>query len=139
MATTWGLDSSVLVELAGLDRLQLLETLPGPRLVPDIVDGELAAGKAKHPEQHARYARAVSDGLVQVVRILPGEQAYAEYLRIRSTRSSPMRNRGEDACVALALTLPGSIVLVNDHRGAAKARTELGDATRVLSFPWPDG
>lgn len=129
------LDSSVLVELAGQDRFQLLHGIAGSRLVPDIVDGELAAGQARHPQQFARYMQAVAEGLVTVVPIQPGTQAYAEYLRLRSTRTNPARNRGEDACVALALTLPGSIVLVNDHRGASRARTELGDATRVRTFP----
>lgn len=132
---TWILDSSVLVELAGQDRFQLLHGMAGSRLVPDIVDGELAAGQAKHPQQFARYTQAVAEGLITIVPIQPGSQAYAEYLRLRSTRKSPARNRGEDACVALALTLPGSIVLVNDHRGAARARMELGDATRVCPFP----
>ncbi len=129
------LDASVLVELAGHDRFELLRGIDAPRLVPDIVDAELMAGQAKHPVQHARYAQAIAAGLITIEPLLPGGPAYTAYLRLRATRTSPARNRGEDACVALALTLPGSIVFTNDHRGASRARTELGDSTRVRSFP----
>ena len=129
------LDASVLVELARRDRFELLRARDSPRLVPDIVDEELRKGRDKHPEHHARYAKAVAEGLISVVALSPGEAAYAEYLRLRSARTSPARNRGEDACVALAITQPGSIVLTNDDRGARRARVELGDPARVRTFP----
>jgi predicted nucleic acid-binding protein len=129
------LDASVLVALAEQDRFELLRGIDEPRLVPDIVDEELALGQAKHPEHYARYAQAIAAGLITVAPIRPGERAYDEYLRLRSTRTSPARNRGEDACVALALALAGSVVFTNDHRGASRARTELGDSTRARSFP----
>ena len=129
------LDTSVLVELARQGRFELLRVLGEPRLVPDIVDAELGSGKDRHPEHHARYARALAEGLMSVVAMQPGESAYDEYLRLRLARTSPARNRGEDACVALAITLPGSIVFTNDDRGAKRARIELGDPARVRAFP----
>jgi predicted nucleic acid-binding protein len=129
------LDASVLVELARQDGFELLRALGEPRLVPDVVDEELRSGKHKHPEHHARYAQAIAAGLISVVRLQPGEVAYAEYLRLRSTRTSPARNRGEDACVALAITSPENIVFTNDDRGAARARAEPGEPARVCKFP----
>lgn len=129
------LDASVLVELAQRDRFELLRALGEPRLVPDIVDDELRKGKAKHPEHFGRYEQALAAGLISVVPLRPGEAAYAEYLRLRSPRTSPARNRGEDACVALAITWPGAIVYTNDDRGTTRARAELGDPARVCKFP----
>ena len=127
------IDANVLVELAQNDRLEELRVLDEPRLVPDIVDDEMQKGQVKYAVQYARYAAAVASGLLEV-RVLIGTLAYDEYLRLRRTRTSPGHNRGEDACIALAITVPGSVVYTNETR-VAKAKTELGAPSRVRSFP----
>jgi hypothetical protein len=126
-------DASVLVLLAQRDDFAALTLADEPRYVPDVVDDELGAGAARHPEHHARYVAAKADGLVLVEELGVGSAVYAAYLRLRASRTSPARNRGEDACVALALTLPGSILYMDDARAANRARDELGDPARVLS------
>lgn len=127
------LDANVLVELAQTDRLEELRVLPTPRVVPDIVDEEMQQGKARYPEQYARYAAALANGVLEV-RVLLGTTAYDEYLQLRRIRTSPAHNRGEDACVALAITIPGSVVYTNETR-VAKACLALGDPARVRRFP----
>lgn len=127
------IDANVLVELAQNDRLDALRALGEPRLVPDIVDEEMQKGKVKYADQYARYAAAVASGLVEVCALI-GTAAYDEYLRLRKTRTSPGHNRGEDACVALAITIPGSVVYTNETK-IAKAKSELGDPSRVRGFP----
>jgi len=127
------IDANVLVELAQSDRLEELRVLNEPRLVPDIVDEEMQKGQVKYADQYARYAAAVASGLLEV-RVLVGTPAYGEYLRLRKSRTSPGHNRGEDACIALAITIPGSVVYTNETK-VAKARSELGDASRVRGFP----
>ena len=107
--------------------------LQAPRIVPDVVDEEMQKGQVKYNDQYARYVAAVASGLLEI-RVLVGTPAYGEYLRLRRTRTSPGHNRGEDACVALAITIPGSVVYTNETR-VAKARSELGDSSRVRSFP----
>lgn len=99
------IDANVLVELAQSDRLEELRALHEPRLVPDIVNEEMQTGQVKYADQYARYVAAVASGLLEI-RVLVGTPAYGEYLRLRRTRSSPGHNRGEDACVALAITIP---------------------------------
>jgi predicted nucleic acid-binding protein len=126
-------DTSVLVLLAQRDAFGALAPAAEPRYVPDAVDEELAKGAARHPEHHARYVAAKRAGLLHVQELAVGSTAYAEFLRLRAARTSPARNRGEDACVALALTLPGSILYVDDERAANRARDELQDVARVLS------
>ena len=126
------LDANVLVELAQTDRLEELRALPTPRIVPDIVDEEMQQGRVRYPEKYARYAAALANGLLEV-RVLLGAPAYDEYLRLRRTRTSPGHNRGEDACIALAITIPGSVVYTNETR-VAKACLELGDPARVRRF-----
>lgn len=130
------IDANVLVELAQSDRLEELRVLDEPRLVPDIVDEEMQKGQVKYADQYARYAAAVASvasGLLEV-RVLVGTPAYSEYLRLRRTRTSPGHNRGEDACIALAIIIPGSVVYTNETK-VAKARSELGDPSRVRGFP----
>jgi predicted nucleic acid-binding protein len=127
------LDSSVLVTLAHRDAFATLSSLAGPALVPDIVDDELSGGAKKHPVDHGRYQAARDAGLFRIEPLKIGTAAYAEYLRLRKLRVSPARNRGEDACIALALTLPGSHIYVDDSSAANRARTELKDPTRIVS------
>ena len=127
------IDANVLVELAQGDRLGELRVLDEPRLVPDIVDEEMQKGQIKYADQYARYVAAVASGLLEI-RVLVGTPAYGEYLRLRRARTSPGHNRGEDACIALAITIPGSVVYTNETK-VAKARSELGDSARVRGFP----
>ena len=127
------IDANVLVELAQSDQLEELRVLHEPRLVPDIVDEEMQQGQVKYADQYARYVAAVASGLLEI-RVLVGTPAYGEYLRLRRTRTSPGHNRGEDACVALAITIPGSVVYTNETK-VTKARSELGDSSRVRGFP----
>jgi len=126
-------DTSVLVLLAQHDDFAALAVADEPRYVPDIVDEELAKGAPRHPAHYARYTAAKASGLLRVEELVVGSVAYAEFLRLRAARTSPSRNRGEDACVALALTLPGSCLYIDDERAANRAREELGDPARVLS------
>ena len=130
------LDASVLVLLAQRDELGLLAGLDEPRLVPDIVDEELCAGAQKHRTHYERYSSAKASGLLQVMPLAIGSDAYGEFIRLRSSRTSPGRNRGEDACVALALTLPDSHLYLDDARAASRARDELGNPERVRSSAW---
>jgi hypothetical protein len=127
------IDANVLVELAQRDQLEALRALDEPRLVPDIVDDEMQNGKDKYADQHARYTAAVASGLLEIRVLVVGTPAYAEYLRLRRTRTSPGHNRGEDTCVALAITIPGSVVYTNETK-LAKARSALGDPARVRGF-----
>jgi hypothetical protein len=126
-------DASVLVFLAQRDAFSVLAELDAPRLVPDIVDEELCAGAQNHPTHYERYSIAKTSGLLQVTPLAIGSDAYAKFIRLRASRTSPGRNRGEDACVALALTLPGSHLYIDDVRAANRARDELMDPERVRS------
>ena len=131
-------DASVLVRLAQEDAFERLRATPEPRLVPDEVDEELRNGAHAHPEHAARYEAAKAAGLLRVHDILEGSAARAHFLRLRSTRTSPMRNRGEDACVALALTLPDSFLYMEDGSGTRRAIRELGSADRIRASDFLD-
>lgn len=124
-------DTSVLVNLAHGDRFGALARLSSDRVVTDIVDGELLSGRSRHPVDVERYDAAKSGGLLRVEEIVVGSAAYGEYLRLRARRVNPVRNRGEDSCIALALTVPESVVFVDDQHAAKRAREELGAAERV--------
>jgi len=131
-------DTSVLVLLAQRDSFSVLARLALPAIVPDIIETEeILPAAAKHPEHVQRYQLAKQSGLFRLEPLLGA--AYGDYLRLRKRRSSPARNRGEDACVALALLYPGSVIYLDDDRGANRARDELGDPARVKTsadLPW---
>jgi predicted nucleic acid-binding protein len=117
------LDTGILIELAQRDAFALLSGLAGdlPCFVPDEVDAELQRGKARHTDHFARYQQALSDRLLLVVGLELGSPEHQEFLRLRVSRTSPQRNRGEDACLALALTWVDSFVYLIDPRARNRA------------------
>lgn len=128
-------DSSVLVTMAQTDTFYVLGRIdPALRkTVTDVVDAEMTAAPEKYVAATERYMAARGGGLLAREEIVPGSPAYDEYMRLRSTRKNPLGNRGEDSCIALALTRPGSVVYMDDGSGSNRARRELGDPARVRS------
>ncbi len=120
------LDAGVIVELAKMDAFALL--------------GGFTAAETRHPTHFARYRAAITSNLLKVVPIVAGDPVHVEFMRLRASRTSPQRNRGEDACIALTLVVNGSLVYVKDNRSENKAVKELG-ATRVRGLTdvpgWP--
>lgn len=136
-------DTGVLVELAIADAFALLDGLIDlPCLVPDEVDAELEKGRGRHPVHFARYQAALQAGRLVVVSLVVGTPAHAEFLRLRATRTSPQRNRGEDACLALALTSTDDLVYLIDQRARNRALAMLPPARvrGLADLPgWPPG
>jgi hypothetical protein len=125
------LDANVIVSLCQRQALGKLALLPGPWLVPQLVEEEVTSHEHKYPDQVRQYQEALKAGVLQVAPMPPGSHEEQEFMRLRSKRSSPQRNRGDDACVALAMSLPGSTLWTGDHKAAARARVELGEPARV--------
>lgn len=128
-------DSSVLVTLAQKDSFRVLERIDPAfrKTVTDIVEGEMTAAPEKYVAATERYRAARDSGLLACEEIAPGSPEYDEYMRLRATRKNPLGNRGEDSCIALAITRPGSVVYMDDGAGSNRARRELGDPARVRS------
>jgi hypothetical protein len=128
----WLLDSNVIVTLCQCGQLLALSRGPHPFWVPEQVDDELTAHPGKYPVQQQQYEEAKAQGLLVVIELPYGSAEYTEYSRLRTTRVNPVRNRGEDACVAVALVRTSTLVCTGDIQGAHRARQELG-SSRVRS------
>ena len=67
---TWVFDATPLIYLAKAERLDVIETLDGPRVVPEAVNREVVTPGVKQGYDDAsRVERAVADGLVDVVAV----------------------------------------------------------------------
>ena len=135
------LDTGVLVELAQRNAFSILSALAPelPCLVPDEVDAELRKGRDRYPAQFELYQKALRTGLLAVVAFELGSAEHRQFLSLRSQRTSPQRNRGEDACLALALAISDSFVYLADHRAQRRAGALLSARWRALAdLPgWP--
>ena len=127
----WIVDANVIVTLCQRGALEALARGNPPFWVPEQVDDELTARPDKYPAQVQQYEAAKAQGLIVVMPVTPGSPEYSEYDRLRRKRGNVARNRGEDACVALALIHPGTLVCTGDANGLNRATMELGGAARV--------
>lgn len=123
----WLLDANVIVTLCQRGRLKDLSKEPHPFWVPEQVDDELTAHPDKYPVQQQQYEEAKAQGLLVVIELPYGSAEYTEYARLRKVRVNPARNRGEDACVAVALIRTNTLVCTGDNQGIHRAKQELGD------------
>jgi len=105
-------------------------------VVPDVVEAEVTSpgARTRHAADVAAYEAAKQAGQFRVVTLVAGTPEYGAYLGFRGARISQRGNQGEDACVALAMFAPGSIVCTNDRSGANRALAALGDPARVWSL-----
>jgi len=124
----WLLDTNVIVTLCQRGELKALSKGPYPFWVPEQVDDELTAYPDKYPEQLRQYEEAKAQGHIIVIELPLGSKEHSEYLRLRRARVNPARNRGEDACVAVALIRTDSLVCTGDTQGANRAKQELGSS-----------
>ncbi len=127
-------DTNALVTLAQRNDFDMLRSAPTPRLVPEEVDAEMRRGASKYPSQYAAYAGALRSGLLTIVPFAVGSPEFTAFQNLRSSRTNPRKNRGEDACIALASCRPGTVIYIDDESAARKARNTLGDPTRVRSL-----
>ncbi|MBK9387528.1 MAG: hypothetical protein IPN34_22165 [Planctomycetes bacterium] len=129
------------MELAQRNAFAILSALASdlPCLVPDEVDAELCKGRDRYPSQFELYQAAIRNGLLAVVAFELGSVEHGHFLSLRNQRTSPHRNRGEDACIALALAMADSHVYLIDHRAQRRASSLLPARVRTLSdLPgWP--
>jgi predicted nucleic acid-binding protein len=124
-------DSTVLIALAKLHRLQLLTALYGPVLIGPIVKAEVIdRGKATSTPDVAAVEQAVEDNRVQIVRLTQKERRLYERI-LRTTRL----DEGESEAIALASTR-GLTLIVDDkearHTAAALGVRFLGTAGVLL-------
>ena len=86
------IDACVLINLAIVDRLPILENIPGARfLVLEDVRSEVT-----EPSQRSRMERAIEDGKLDTTQ-LKGEKALETYAELRR-----VLGKGDAACVAYA-------------------------------------
>ena len=117
-------DTSVLSALAKIGRLELLKLRFGVVLMPEAVWVELQAGA--DPEVVRRITAAQTVGIVRLVASSPASQKWQPPL----SRLGP----GETAVLALAVTQPSSIVLMDEKRGRRAARMLGCSHTGVLGL-----
>lgn len=119
-------DTSVVLNLAIIDRLALLGALPRHRFrVPDEVVAEV-----RRPELHERLARALETGQIKAVAL--AEIAVLE--RFEQLRGDLGLGRGEAACLALAEAHGWMVACDEKRRFRLEARRLLGEG-RLLNTP----
>lgn len=105
-------DTSVLSALAKIWRLDLLKLRFAVVLMPEAVWMELQAGN--NPEVVRRITAAQEEGIIRLVRPL-----------LETSKWQPPLSRlgpGETAVLALAMTQPSAVVLMDERRGRRAAR-----------------
>jgi predicted nucleic acid-binding protein len=109
-------DTSVLINFLKIDRMDLLGRYPGRLLATDHVESELADD---YPEQKARYATAVTAGVLDTCSVTdPAEVSL--FLRL-----APGVRLGAGECSAIAVALSrGYGVAIDDNRAISVALRE---------------
>lgn len=121
-------DATPLIYLAKADRLDVIETLDEPRVVPEAVYREVVTTGVEHGYDDARrIERAVEDGLVDVVAVDTDDSPVAARLA---------RHPGlSDADVAaLACAEPRDAVAVMDEAAGRSAAEVEGIETRGTAY-----
>ncbi|HXV60334.1 MAG TPA: DUF3368 domain-containing protein [Vicinamibacteria bacterium] len=101
-------NASPLIALAKIGRIDLLEKLASAVVVPESVVGELVAGRVGDPAR-----KAIESGW--------GQRARAERIPLEITEWS--LGAGESEVLAVALSRPGAVAVLDDARGRSCAKT----------------
>jgi predicted nucleic acid-binding protein len=105
-------DASPLIALSRVNGLDWLEQLFGTVWLPQAVQGEVLSGQALSGE--ADIAAAISAGWLRVYPSTP------------NTPEVPDLDEGEAACIRIALSEPGPMLLLMDERAGRALAEELG-------------
>jgi predicted nucleic acid-binding protein len=118
------MDTSVLINLAILDRIGLVGASPRLRFV---IPGEVLA-EVKRPRQRSRVGRALEGGLLEEV-ALDEPEALARFADLRKRMKI-----GEAACLALAIT-KGWLFVCDERRVVLREATKHLGKNRLLNTP----
>ena len=134
---SWVLDATPLIYLAKADRLDVIETLDGPRIVPETVYREVVTtGVEQGYDDARRIERAVEDGLVDVVAVDTDDSPVATRLARHPGLS------GADVAVLACADARDATAVMDESAGRSAAEVEdvetRGTAYLVLA-PVRDG
>ena len=129
---SWVFDTTPLIYLAKAERLDVIETLDGPRLVPEAVHHEVVTtGVEQGYDDARRIERAVEAGLVDVVAVDPDDSPVADRLQ-----RHPGLSDADVAVLACADARDG-VAVMDESAGRSAAEVEdietRGTAYLVLS------
>ena len=134
---SWVLDATPLIYLAKAERLDVIETLDEPRIVPEAVHHEVVtAGVERGYDDARRIERAVEDGLVDVVAVNTDDSSAATRLR-----RHPGLNDADVAVLACADARDG-VAVMDESAGRSAAEVEdieTGGATYLVLAAVTDG
>jgi len=129
---SWVFDATPLIYLAKAERLDVIETLDEPRLVPTTVHHEVVtAGVERGYDDARRIERAVEDGLINVVAVDADDSPVATRLR----RHPGLSNA--DVAVLTCADARDGVAVMDESAGRSAAEVEdietRGTAYLVLS------
>ena len=125
---SWVFDATPLIYLAKADRLDVIETLDEPRVVPEAVYREVVTTGVKQGYDDARrIERAVEDGLIDVVAVGTDDSPVATRLARYPGLSDA------DVAVLACADARGAVAVIDESAGRSAAAVE-GVETRGTSY-----
>ena len=125
---SWVFDATPLIYLAKAARLDVVESVDGPRVVPEAVHREVVtAGVERGYDDAHRIERAVEDGLVDVVAVDTDESAVATRLRRHPGLSDA------DVSVLACADARDSVAVMDESTGRSAAEVA-GIETRGTAY-----
>jgi len=125
---SWVFDATPLIYLAKADRLDVIEALDEPRLVPEAVHREVVTtGVEQGYDDARRIERAVEGGLVEVVAVDTGDSPAATRL------ASHPRLSDADVAVLACAASRDAVAVMDESAGRSAAEVE-GVETRGTAY-----
>ena len=116
---SWVLDATPLIYLAKAERLDVIETLDEPRLVPEAVHHEVVtAGVEQGYDDTRRIERAVEDGLINVVAVDTDDSPVATRLARHPGLSDA------DIAVLACADARNAVAVIDEPAGRSAAEVE---------------
>ena len=116
---SWVFDATPLIYLAKAERLDVIETLDEPRLVPEAVHHEVVtAGVEQGYDDTRRIERAVEDGLVDVVAVDTDDSPVATRLARHPGLSDA------DIAVLACADARNAVAVIDEPAGRSAAEVE---------------
>ena len=116
---SWVFDATPLIYLAKAERLDVIETLDEPRLVPEAVHHEVVtAGVERGYDDTRRIERAVEDGLVDVVAVDTDDSPVATRLARHPGLSDA------DIAVLACADARNAVAVIDEPAGRSAAEVE---------------
>jgi predicted nucleic acid-binding protein len=117
-------DTSVLINLLRIDRMDLIGRYPQRFLATDHVDAEITN---HYPDQRARYHSAVASRLLDTCSVVDPAEVEL-FLRLRAAE-----RLGAGECSALAVAIHRRYpIAINDNRAVKRAVRELGAKLEIV-------